>query len=87
MGVNFLSISVVCTVVSLVGVQYWTETSLGKHESDVLIVNDIIDSENATHVLEFLFGSSMTLLLVSSLAFIAIIVVISGHCGPWVSVA
>lgn len=78
MGVNFLSISVVCTVLSLVGVQYWTEISLGKHQSNVLIVNDVINSENATHALELLFGSYTTLLLVSSLAFNAIILVILG---------
>ncbi|XP_057776771.1 E3 ubiquitin protein ligase RIN2 isoform X3 [Salvia miltiorrhiza] len=78
MGVNFLSISVVCTILSLVGVQYWTEISLEKHQSDVLIVNDLINSENATHTLELLFGSYMTLLLVSSLAFNVIILVILG---------
>lgn len=78
MGVNFLSVSVVCTILSLVGVQYWTEISLQKHQSDVLIVNDLINSENATHTLELLFGSYTTLLLVSSLAFNVIILVILG---------
>ncbi|KAH6771297.1 RPM1 interacting protein 2 [Perilla frutescens var. hirtella] len=78
MGVNFLSISAVCTILSLVGIQYWTEISLGKHQSDVLIVNDLINSENATHALELLFGSYTTLLLVSSLAFNVIILVILG---------
>ncbi|KAL1550363.1 E3 ubiquitin protein ligase rin2 [Salvia divinorum] len=78
MAVNFLSASVVCTILSLVGVQYWTEISLAKHRSDVLIVNDLINSENATHTLELLFGSYTTLMLVSSLAFNVIILVILG---------
>lgn len=78
MGVNFLSISVVCTILSLVGVQYWTEISLEKHKSDVLIVNDLVNSENATRALELLFGSYTTLLLVASFAFNVIILVILG---------
>ncbi|XP_042053500.1 E3 ubiquitin protein ligase RIN2-like [Salvia splendens] len=78
MGVNFLSVSAVCTILSVVGVQYLTEISLAKHQSDVLIVNNIINSENATHTLELLFGSYTTLMLVSSLAFNVTIFLILG---------
>ncbi|KAI3471047.1 hypothetical protein Pfo_027710 [Paulownia fortunei] len=78
MGVNFLSISVVCTVLSLVGLQYWTEISIEKHNSDGLIVSDLINSENATRALELLFGSYTTLLLVASFALNVIILVILG---------
>ena len=78
MGVNFLSVSIACTILSLAGVQYWTEISLAKHQSDVLIVNELINSENATHTLELLFGSYTTLLLVSSLAVNVIVLVILG---------
>lgn len=78
MGVNFLSVSAVCTILSLVGVQYWTQFSLEKHQPDVLIVNDLINSENATRAIELLFSSYTTLLLVSSLAFNVIILVILG---------
>lgn len=78
MGVNFLSVSAVCTILSLVGVQYWGKFSLEKHQPDVLIVNDLINSENATRAIEHLFSSYTTLLLVSSLAFNVIILVILG---------
>ncbi|KAL8520019.1 hypothetical protein ACS0TY_010817 [Phlomoides rotata] len=78
MGVNILTISVVCTGLSLVGVQYWTEISFEKHKSDTLIVHDFINSENATRALEILFGSYTTLLLVTSFVLNVIILVILG---------
>lgn len=78
MGVNFLSISVVCTALSFVGVQYWTEISFDKHKSDALIVHDFINSENATRALEILFGSYTTLLLVTSFVLNVVILVILG---------
>ncbi|KAL0324521.1 UNVERIFIED_CONTAM: E3 ubiquitin protein ligase RIN2 [Sesamum calycinum] len=76
MGVNFLSISVVCTVLSLVGLQYWTDMSLEKYKSDGLIVDDFINSEDASHAMELLLGSYTTLALVASFALNVFILII-----------
>lgn len=76
MGVNFLSISVVCTVMSLIGLQYWTDMSLEKYKSDGLIVDDFINSEDASHALELLLGSYTTLALVASFALNVFILII-----------
>ncbi|KAI3458294.1 hypothetical protein Pfo_014957 [Paulownia fortunei] len=78
MGVNFLSISVVCTVLSLVGLHYWTEISLEKHKSDGLIVDDFINSEDASRALELILGSYTTLVLVASFALNVFILIILG---------
>ncbi|KAK6155857.1 hypothetical protein DH2020_010105 [Rehmannia glutinosa] len=78
MGVNFLFISVVCTTLSVVGLQYWTEISFEKHKSDGLIVDDFINSEDASHVLELLLGSYTTLLLVASFALNVFVLIILG---------
>ncbi|KAL0317637.1 UNVERIFIED_CONTAM: E3 ubiquitin protein ligase RIN2 [Sesamum angustifolium] len=76
MGVNFLSISVVCTVLSVVGLQYWTDMSLEKYKSDGLIVDDFINSEDASHAMELLLGSYTTLALVASFALNVFILII-----------
>lgn len=78
MAVKFLSISVVCTVLSLVGLQYWTEISLEKYKSDGLIFDDLINSENVSHALELLLGSYTTLVLVASFALNILILIILG---------
>ncbi|KAK4489431.1 hypothetical protein RD792_005240 [Penstemon davidsonii] len=78
MGVSFLSISAVCTVLSLVGLQYCTELSFGKYGSDGLIVDDFISSENASRALELLLGSYTSILLVASFAFNVFILIILG---------
>ncbi|XP_073119015.1 E3 ubiquitin protein ligase RIN2 [Henckelia pumila] len=68
MGVKLLSVSLICTFLSIVGLQYWTEVSLEKYKSDSLIVNDLINPENATSALELLLGSYTTLVLVAGFA-------------------
>ncbi|XP_075492245.1 E3 ubiquitin protein ligase RIN2 [Primulina tabacum] len=68
MGVKLLSASVVFTFLSIVGLQYWTDASLENYNSDSLIVNDLINSENASSALELLLGSYTTLVLVASFA-------------------
>ncbi|KAK6132206.1 hypothetical protein DH2020_034064 [Rehmannia glutinosa] len=78
MGVNFLFISVVCTTLSVVGLQYWTEISFEKHKSDGLIVDNFINSEDASHVLELLLGSYTTLLLVASFVLNVFVLIILG---------
>ncbi|KAL2540074.1 E3 ubiquitin protein ligase RIN2 [Abeliophyllum distichum] len=76
MGVNFLSISVVCTVLSFVGLQCWMGMSLEKYQIDGLIFEDFINSGNATLVLDLLLGSYITLALVTSFALNVVILVI-----------
>ncbi|PIN22400.1 E3 ubiquitin ligase [Handroanthus impetiginosus] len=78
MGVNFLSISVVCTVLSFVGLHYWTEMSLEKYKSDGLLVDDFINSEDASRALDLLLGSYTTLALVASFALNVFILIILG---------
>ncbi|XP_058086719.1 E3 ubiquitin protein ligase RIN2 isoform X2 [Magnolia sinica] len=68
MGVNYLSASAVCTVISLLGLQWWTDSALDKIRSDGLISEDSIHSENATRVVELLLGSQVTVALVANFA-------------------
>ncbi|KAL2550132.1 E3 ubiquitin protein ligase RIN2 [Forsythia ovata] len=68
MGLKLLSISAGCTILSLVGLQYWMQMSLENYKSDGLIVEDFINSENANHALELLLGSFTTLALVAGFA-------------------
>ncbi|GFQ05864.1 E3 ubiquitin protein ligase rin2 [Phtheirospermum japonicum] len=74
MGVNVLFISVACTVLSLSGLQYWTDISLEKHKLN--IVDDIINSEDASRALELLLGSYTTLALVASFAINVFVLII-----------
>lgn len=76
MGVNFLSISVVCTFVSFIGLQCWMGKSLEKYRIDGLIFEDFINSGNAILVLDLLLGSYITLALVASFALNVVIMVI-----------
>ncbi|XP_022872308.1 E3 ubiquitin protein ligase RIN2-like isoform X1 [Olea europaea var. sylvestris] len=76
MGVNFLSISVVCTFVSFIGLQCWMGKSLEKYRIDGLIFEDFINSGNAILVLDLLLGSYITLALVASFALNVVITVI-----------
>ncbi|KZV41418.1 hypothetical protein F511_12146 [Dorcoceras hygrometricum] len=78
MGVKLLSVSIVCTFLSIAGLQYWTDVSMEKYKSDSLIINDLINSENATSALELLLGSYTTLVLVASFAINLFITVILG---------
>lgn len=78
MGLKLLSVSVVCTFLSIVGLQYWMDVSVEKYKSDSLIVNDLINSENASSALELLLGSYATLMLVASFALNLFITVMVG---------
>ncbi|KAL3837890.1 hypothetical protein ACJIZ3_022481 [Penstemon smallii] len=78
MGLKYLSIAVSCTILSLIGLQYCSEMSLVKYDSHGMIVNDFINSENATRALELLWGSYITLVLVASLALNVLFLLILG---------
>lgn len=64
MGMGYLSISAVCTVLSFIGLQYWTELSFVKLKSDGLMGENLLDPGVASRVLELLLGSYTTIALV-----------------------
>lgn len=66
MGVNYLSVSAVCTGLSVVGLHWWIESALRKIRLDGVIEVEGVNSENTTHVMELLLGSYATIALVLS---------------------
>uniref|UniRef100_A0A5B6YUK8 RING-type E3 ubiquitin transferase n=1 Tax=Davidia involucrata TaxID=16924 RepID=A0A5B6YUK8_DAVIN len=68
MGVNYLSISATCTVLSFIAFQCWTELSLEKLISDGLIGEISIHSGSAGRALELLLGSYTTIALLVNFA-------------------
>ncbi|GFZ15199.1 RPM1 interacting protein 2 [Actinidia rufa] len=78
MGVSYLSISAVCTLLSYIGLQYWIQLSLQKLTSDGLIGEDSIEPGNAHHVLQLLLGSQATIALLANFALNVFILLILG---------
>ena len=68
MGVSYLSVSVVCTVLSFVGLQCWTAISLEQLKSDGLISDSVISSGDGSHALELLLSSYTTIALAANFA-------------------
>lgn len=68
MGVSYLSVSVVCTVLSFVGLQCWTAISLEQLKSDGLIGDNVISSGDASHALDLLLSSYTTIGLAANFA-------------------
>ncbi|KAI7750863.1 hypothetical protein M8C21_025269 [Ambrosia artemisiifolia] len=64
MGVGYLPVSAVCTVLSFIGLQYWSELSYVKLKSDGLMGEDLLHPGVANRVLELLLGSYTTFALV-----------------------
>ena len=64
MGVGYLSISAVYTVLSFVGLQYWTKLSYVKLKSDGLMGENLLHPGVANRVLELLLSSYTTVALV-----------------------
>lgn len=64
MGVGYLTISAVCTVLSFIGLQYGTELSYMKLKSDGLMGENLLQRGVATRVLELLLSSHTTFALV-----------------------
>ncbi|KAI3951690.1 hypothetical protein MKW92_025209 [Papaver armeniacum] len=63
MGISYISVSVVCTVGSFLGLQWWTLSLLDKFKLDGLIAENYIHSENANHALDLLLGSNVIIAL------------------------
>ncbi|CDP05329.1 unnamed protein product [Coffea canephora] len=68
MGVSYLSVSVVCTVLSFVGLRCWTAISLEQLKSDGLISDSVISSGDGSHALELLLSSYATIALAANFA-------------------
>ncbi|KAI3800082.1 hypothetical protein L1987_35390 [Smallanthus sonchifolius] len=64
MGVGYLSVSAACTVLSFIGLQFWTELSYLKLKSDGLMDENLLHPGVASHVMELLLGSCTTVALV-----------------------
>lgn len=62
MAVNYLCLSAFSTAVGLVGLQWWTVSSLDRMRSDGLFVGDGhgVSSESARRALELLLSSHVT---------------------------
>ncbi|KAE9464996.1 hypothetical protein C3L33_03093, partial [Rhododendron williamsianum] len=78
MGVSYLSISAVCTLVSFVGLQYWTQLSLQKLTSDGLIGEDSMERGNMRYTLQLLLGSQATIALLATFSINVFILLILG---------
>ncbi|KAF5480259.1 hypothetical protein F2P56_001022 [Juglans regia] len=66
MGVRYIAISVLSTMLSFVGLQFWMELTLDELKSDGLITENFIHSENASRVVELLFGSYAAIALLTT---------------------
>ncbi|OMO94901.1 Zinc finger, RING-type, partial [Corchorus capsularis] len=66
MGVSYLAVSAVSTALSFVGLQLWTGFSLDKLQTDGLISENFIHTENVNHALELLLGSYATVALLAN---------------------
>ena len=66
MGLRYIAISSVWTVLSFVGLQLWTESSLVKLKSDGLMRETYIHAGNVGHVVDLLLGSYTTVALIAN---------------------
>ncbi|XP_076910164.1 E3 ubiquitin protein ligase RIN2-like [Bidens hawaiensis] len=76
MGVSYLSISAACTVLSFIGLRYWTELSYVKLKSDGLMGENLLQPGLASHVMDLLLGSCTTFALVVNFALNAFMLII-----------
>ncbi|XVF11191.1 hypothetical protein REPUB_Repub08aG0004700 [Reevesia pubescens] len=68
MAVSYLAISAVSTALSFVGLQFWAEFSLDKLQTNGLIIENFIHTENVNHAFELLLGSYATVALLANFA-------------------
>ncbi|KAL5569935.1 hypothetical protein UlMin_026510 [Ulmus minor] len=66
MGLSYIAVSGVCTVLSFVGLQLWTESSLVKLKSDGVIGESLTSAENFGHVVDLLLESYTTVALLAN---------------------
>ncbi|MBA0861706.1 hypothetical protein Goshw_000075, partial [Gossypium schwendimanii] len=66
MAVSYLAISAASTALSFIGLQVWAEFSLDKLQSDGLISENFIHTENVDRALELLLGSYASLALLAN---------------------
>uniref|UniRef100_A0A7N0V148 RING-type E3 ubiquitin transferase n=1 Tax=Kalanchoe fedtschenkoi TaxID=63787 RepID=A0A7N0V148_KALFE len=68
MGVSYLSVSAVCTLLSFVGLHWCAQLSVEKLKSDGLISDDFLHSGNARRVVELLLRSHLLVTLLAAFA-------------------
>ncbi|XP_052185636.1 E3 ubiquitin protein ligase RIN2-like [Diospyros lotus] len=78
MAVRYISISAVCTLLSFISLQYWTDLSLGKLTSDELVSEDSIEHSNTHHASQLLLGSQARTLLLANFALNVFVLLILG---------
>lgn len=66
MALNYIAISGLCTVLSFVGLQLWTESSLGKLKSEGLVSENFPSAGNVGRVVDLLLGSYTTVALLAN---------------------
>lgn len=66
MGMRYIIISALSTVLSFAGLQFWTELSLDNLKSDGLIGENFVHSEHASRIVELLLGSYTTVGLLTN---------------------
>ncbi|XP_077236188.1 E3 ubiquitin protein ligase RIN2-like isoform X2 [Tasmannia lanceolata] len=76
MGVSYLSMSALCTVTSLIGLQWWMGSALSVIKSNELLGENENHLENSTQVLEQFLGSHVTLALLATFVLNVFILVI-----------
>ncbi|KAG1362185.1 E3 ubiquitin protein ligase RIN2 [Cocos nucifera] len=76
MAVNYLSASAISTVISLVGLQWWTISLLDGMKSDDLVDENEVGSRSVERALALLLGSRVTIALLASLVLNVFVLVI-----------
>lgn len=76
MAVNYLYASAISTVISLVGLQWWTVSLLDGMKSDDLIDENEDGSRSVERVLALLLGSRVTIALLASFVLNVFVLVI-----------
>ncbi|PON56265.1 43kDa postsynaptic protein [Parasponia andersonii] len=66
MGLSYIAVSGLCTILSFAGLHLWTESSLIRLKSDGLISENYTSDGNIGHVVDLLLGSSMTVALLAN---------------------
>lgn len=66
MGLSYIGLSAVCTILSYVTLHMWTESSVSKLNSEGLIHEDYVHAGNVGRVFELLLGSNGTIALLAN---------------------
>lgn len=85
MGLSYIGVSAICTILSFVGLQLWTKSSVIGLNSEGLIREDYIHGGNVGRVFELLLGSYGTITLLASFVlnvFVLLVLVLKVSLDP-----